>query len=107
MVASSTSPRSWAITCSRIHVAEPERSEWSASTTGHAPRATASFARRTPSAIGWTVAVLSRASRRRQAHCATSSAALRASARLPLLIAWMVMPTSGTSAKGKPKKTFM
>src|SRR5712691_2013473 len=34
LLASSTSDRSCAITCCRIQVAEPERSEWSASTTG-------------------------------------------------------------------------
>src|SRR6266481_3594772 len=44
MVAISTSAKSCAITCCSTHVAEPERSEWSASTTGHAPRATASLA---------------------------------------------------------------
>src|SRR5204862_2906015 len=40
------------------------------------------------SAMGCTVAVFSSASRRRHAHVATSSAALRASAGLPLVIAW-------------------
>ena len=39
MVAIITSDRSCLVTCSRIQVAEPERSEWSASTTGQAPRA--------------------------------------------------------------------
>src|SRR5439155_18528780 len=39
-VAISTSARSCAITCCKSHVAEPERSEWSASTTGQASRAT-------------------------------------------------------------------
>ena len=107
MVAISTSARSCSITCCSTHVAEPERSEWSASTTGHAPRATASLASFTPWGMGCTVAVFTRASRRRQAQAATSSAALRASSGLPLVIAWTVMPTSGTSAKGKPKKTFM
>src|SRR6266478_444121 len=96
-----------AITCCSTHVAEPERSEWSASTTGHAPRATASLASFTPWGMGCTVAVFSSASRRRHAKVATSSAALRASSGLPLVIAWTVMPTSGTSAKGKPKKTFI
>ena len=48
MVAISTSARSCAITCCSTHVAEPERSEWSASTTGQAPRATASLASFTP-----------------------------------------------------------
>jgi hypothetical protein len=107
MVAISTSPRSCAITCWRTHVAEPERSEWSASTTGHAPRAIASLASFTPWGTGCTVAVFSKASRRRHAQVATSSAALRASSGLPLVIASIVMPTSGTSANGKPKKTFI
>src|SRR5205809_5299273 len=107
MVAISTSARSCAITCCSTHVAEPERSEWSASTAGQASRATASLASSTPSAMGCTVAVFSSASRRRHAHVATSSAALRASAGLPLVIAWTVMPTSRTSANGKPKKTVM
>src|SRR5262252_3776892 len=57
--------------------------------------------------MGCTVAVFNNASRRRQAQAATSSAACRASSGLPLVIAWTVMPTSGTSAKGKPKKTFI
>src|SRR6266478_1532756 len=99
MVAISTSAKSCAITCCSTHVAEPERSEWSASTTGHAPRATASLASFTPWGMGCTVAVFSSASRRRHAKVATSSAALRASSGLPLVIAWTVMPTSGTSAK--------
>jgi hypothetical protein len=57
--------------------------------------------------MGCTVAVFTSASRRRQAQAATSSAAFRASSGWPSVIAWIVMPTSGTSAKGKPKKTFM
>src|SRR5207244_2393989 len=83
--------------------AAPQRSAWSASTTGQAPRATASLASFTPCGMGCTVAVFSSASRRRHAQAATSSAALRASSGLPLVMAWTVMPTSGTSVKGKPK----
>src|SRR5258706_1395975 len=90
IVAISTSARSWAITCCSTHVAEPERSEWSASTTGHAPRATASLASVTPWGTGCTVAVFSSASRRRHAQVATSAAAVRASSGLPLVIAWTV-----------------
>src|SRR3989441_81397 len=106
MVAISTSARSCAITCCSTHVAEPERSEWSASTAGQASRATASLASSTPSAMGCPVAVFSSASRRRHAHVATSSAALRASAGLPLVIAWTVVPDVGMTVQamtnGKP-----
>jgi len=48
----------------------------------------------------------SNASRRRQAAAAMSSATLRARAASPLVMTWNVMPTSGTSANGKPKKKF-
>src|SRR5258706_7926244 len=90
IVAISTSARSWAITCCSTHVAEPERSEWSASTTGHAPRATASLASVTPWGTGCTVAVFSSPARRRPARFATPSGAVRASSGLPLVIAWTV-----------------
>jgi hypothetical protein len=43
-------------------------------------------------------------SRRRHAQATTSSGALRARSGLPLVMAWTVMPTSGTSAKAKRKK---
>ena len=67
IVAISTSERSCAMTSFRIQVAEPERSLWSASTTGVAPCATACFASFTPSGMVWTVVEPSSASRRRHA----------------------------------------
>ena len=39
-------------------------------------------------------------------HCAARRAPWRL-VFLPFVVASMVMPTSGTSAQGKPKKTFM
>ncbi len=90
----------------RIQVAEPERSLWSASTTGIAPCASACFASVTPCGMVWTVVEPSSASRRRQAADAMSSATLRARAASPFVMTWNVMPTSGTSANGKPKKKF-
>ncbi len=44
------------------------------------------------------------AARWRHAVCAMSSATKRASAGSPLVSTWKVMPTSGTSDQGKPKK---
>ena len=94
------------MTSFRIQVAEPERSLWSASTTGVAPRAIACFASLTPSGIVWTLVEPISALRCRQAAAAMSSATRRARPGSPLVMTWKVMPTSGTSAKGKPKKKF-
>ena len=108
MVAISTSARSCAITCCRTHVAEPERSEWSASTTGR--RAARHRLLGELHALGdgmhrrrlqQRLAPAPGAGRRRRRRPCAQARACRWSST------WNVMPTSGTSAKGKPKKTFI
>jgi hypothetical protein len=59
-----------------------------------------------PSLIVWMVVEESSASRRRQAYRAMSLATVIARSWSPMVSAWMVMPASGTSAYGKPKKTL-